>query len=65
MHLEEFLERPVSIDFMFFEVDEAVVSLERAGFTESAVLRRGPYPDVEAQTRRAYVRARKPVDHST
>lgn len=58
--LEEFLDHEVSIDFMFFTVDDVVACLEAAGFAVVEVEQRGPYPDVEAQTTRAYVSAEKP-----
>lgn len=56
--LEEFLDRHVEIDFMFFEVEEVVDCLRRAGFAEISFEERGPYPEVESQTTRAYVSAR-------
>jgi len=60
VHLEEFLEHPVSIDFTWFEVADVVGRIEEAGFERITVQEREPYPEVEAQTRRAYVQARKP-----
>lgn len=53
---------PVTLDFVFFEVAEVRGDLERAGFEVAEVVERGPYPDVEAQTRRAYVFARRLVN---
>jgi SAM-dependent methyltransferase len=54
-HLDEWWGRPVSIDFVFFERDEMERKLRAAGFEIEDVKERDPYPDVEAQTRRAYV----------
>ncbi len=58
-HLEEFFETKVSIDFVFFERDEMERNLEAADFALESSRERDPYPDVEAQTRRAYLLARR------
>jgi SAM-dependent methyltransferase len=58
--VEELWGEPLRLDFVFFEVPEVRGYLEAAGFEVDEVVERGPYPDVEAQTRRAYVFARKP-----
>jgi hypothetical protein len=50
----------VSLDFYFFETEEMKGYLTQAGFELEEVIERDPYPDVEVQTRRAYVFARKP-----
>jgi hypothetical protein len=51
----------VSLDFHFFETEEMKGYLGVAGFELEEVIERDPYPDIEAQTRRAYVFARKPL----
>lgn len=56
--VEELWGEPVRLDFVFFEVEEMRGYLEASGFEVAEVVERGPYPDVEAQTRRAYVFAR-------
>lgn len=61
LELDEFLDREVPIDFMFFPIKDVLAVLKSAGFVESLVERRDPYPDVESQTNRAYIRARKPA----
>jgi SAM-dependent methyltransferase len=61
-HLEEWWGQPVSLDFVFFTVEEMRGYLREAGFRVEEVTEREPYPDVEAQTRRAYVLATKPAD---
>jgi ubiquinone/menaquinone biosynthesis C-methylase UbiE len=57
-HADEFFEVPVDLDFIFFEVEEMEGYLRDAGFTDIETIERGPYPDVEVQTRRAYIFAR-------
>jgi SAM-dependent methyltransferase len=58
-HLDEWWGRPVSVDFIFFEPAEMSGYLQAAGFTVVETLLRPPYPEVEAQTERAYLLARK------
>jgi SAM-dependent methyltransferase len=60
MHVEEFLGKQVDIDFMYFTVDFISDCLKMCGFTGIEVIEREPYPEVEYQSRRAYVFARKP-----
>jgi SAM-dependent methyltransferase len=61
VHLDELWGVGVSLDFRFFRTDEVVDRLTDAGFQIEDIVERGPYgEDVEAQTRRAYVFARKP-----
>jgi ubiquinone/menaquinone biosynthesis C-methylase UbiE len=53
--------RPISMDFFLFPTLEIQRLLEEAGFAIVQVLERGPYgPEVEYQSRRAYIFARKP-----
>lgn len=59
LHVNEFLGRPVELDFVLFPVDVVTSALREAGFVGIEVIERDPYPDVEAQTRRAYVFAEK------
>ncbi len=58
--LDEWLGKEVSLDFHFFETEEMKGYLGAAGFELEEVIERDPYPDIEVQTRRAYVFARKP-----
>jgi SAM-dependent methyltransferase len=61
VHIDEWWEKPVSLDFVFFQPDEMKGYLESAGFEHIEVIERDPYaPDVEHQSRRAYLFARKP-----
>jgi SAM-dependent methyltransferase len=59
-HIAEWWNKPVSLDFYFFETEEMKGHLTRAGFELEEVIERDPYPGVEVQTRRAYVFAGKP-----
>jgi SAM-dependent methyltransferase len=60
VHRDEFLGKQVSIDFIFFETEEMKNYLLQAGFKLEEVIERDPYPEVEYQSRRAYIFARKP-----
>ena len=60
LHLAEWWDKPVSLDFYFFETEEMKGCLTKAGFELEEVIERDPYPDIEVQTRRAYLFARKP-----
>jgi ubiquinone/menaquinone biosynthesis C-methylase UbiE len=61
IHLDEFLGKEVDIDFMFFKTDFIFRSLTNVGFERIEVIERDPYPEVEYQSRRAYVFAKKPT----
>jgi SAM-dependent methyltransferase len=60
VHRDEFLGKEVSMDFIFFETEEMKNYLVRAGFILEEVIERDPYPEVEYQSRRAYIFARTP-----
>jgi SAM-dependent methyltransferase len=60
-HLDEFFDEPVSLDFFFFERSVMRAQFEQAGFVIEESIQRDAYPDVEVQTQRAYVFARKPT----
>ena len=60
LHLDEWWERPVSADFVFFQAPEMQAYLQAAGFLIEDLIERPPYPDVEYQSHRAYILARKP-----
>jgi SAM-dependent methyltransferase len=59
-HIAEWWNKPVSLDFYFFETEEMKAYLTKAGFELEEVIERDPYPEIEVQTRRAYIFARKP-----
>jgi len=60
IHLDEFLGKDVDIDFMFFKTDFISFCIKEAGFKGIEIIERDPYPEVEYQSRRAYVFAKKP-----
>jgi SAM-dependent methyltransferase len=59
-HLNEWWEKPVDLDFTFYQPTEIEVWLKDAGYELEEILVREPNPKVEVATRRAYVFARKP-----
>lgn len=59
LHLDELWNHPVCMDFILFRTDEMLGYLESAGFDIEELVERDPYPDVEYQSRRAYIVARK------
>jgi ubiquinone/menaquinone biosynthesis C-methylase UbiE len=60
IHIEEFLDKKIDIDFMFFTTDFISGCLKNSGFEKLNIIEREPYPEVEYQSRRAYVFATKP-----
>jgi SAM-dependent methyltransferase len=60
IHVDQFLGRSVSLDFVFFTPQVVTGELVRAGFVEMEAIERDPYPEVEYPSRRAYLFARKP-----
>ena len=60
-HVDEFFGEAVSLDFVFFSRAEMEDHLVGAGFELVWSRERGPYPDVEAPTDRAYVLSRRPT----
>ena len=60
VHLDEWWGQSVSVDFFFFRPAEVADCLRAAGFEIEEIIEREPYPEVEHQSRRAYVFARRP-----
>lgn len=60
VHRDEWWEKAVSLDFIFFEIEEMKDYLKRAGFELAEVIARDPYAEVEYKSRRAYIFAVKP-----
>lgn len=58
VHLDEFLDNKVNIDFYFFETNKIVDLLAEAGFEIIDIIEREPYKDVEYPSRRAYIWAK-------
>ncbi|HEX8489456.1 MAG TPA: class I SAM-dependent methyltransferase, partial [Chthoniobacterales bacterium] len=61
LHLDDWWEHKVNIDFFFFRPEEMARDLAAAGFEVEEIIEREPYPDVEHQSRRAYIFARRPI----
>ena len=61
IRIEEFLGKKIDIDFMFFTTDFISRCLKKIGFEKIEIIEREPYPEVEYESRRAYVFASKPV----
>ena len=62
VHRDEWLDQPVTLDFRFFSPQAIASDLEAAGLVVQETVERDPYaPEVEHQSRRAYIFARKPA----
>ncbi len=61
VHVDELWEQQISMDFVFFQPQDVGLCLEAAGFAVEQIIEREPYPEVEYQSRRAYIFARKPT----
>lgn len=60
-HVEELFEQKVSMDFFFFTSEEIGTYLETEGWIVEEITERPPYaPEVEYQSHRSYIFARKP-----
>jgi len=59
IHLDEWWGHRVCVDFFFFRTDDVVGCLQGAGFEIEEIIEREPYPEVEHQSRRAYIFARR------
>jgi SAM-dependent methyltransferase len=60
IHLDEWWGQKVCVDFFLFRPEEVAGCLRAAGFEIEEIVEREPYPDVEHQSRRAYIFARRP-----
>ncbi|HEX8174658.1 MAG TPA: class I SAM-dependent methyltransferase [Pyrinomonadaceae bacterium] len=60
IHRDEWWDKAVSLDFIFFETEEMKDRLKAVGFELQEVIEREPYAEVEYPSRRAYIFARKP-----
>ena len=65
LHLDEFLGRPIDVDFMLFTTEFISGCLHNAGFRDLDISEREPLPDVEYESRRAYIFSRKPSKHTS
>src|SRR5215217_5845606 len=57
IHLEEWWGHQVTVDFVFFDPGSVKSKLQESGFRIVEALERDPYPEVEHQSRRAYILA--------
>jgi len=63
VHEDDMWGKPVSLDFYFFRAEEVAGALRSAGLAIEEIIEREPYaPEVEYQSRRAYIMAKKPPD---
>ena len=58
-HLDEWWGKRVNVDFYFYLTSEVKKGLHGVGFEIEEVIEREPYPEVEYQSRRAYIFAGK------
>lgn len=60
LHVEEMLDKKVSLDFFFYQTGEIKKHLQAAGFELEEAIERNPYSEaVEHQSRRAYIFAKR------
>jgi SAM-dependent methyltransferase len=59
VHVDELWGERITMDFFFFKTAEILQSIEAAGLAVKEVIERDPYPEVEYQSRRAYIFAHK------
>ena len=62
VHRDEWWGHAVDVDFRFFQTAEVVAALEESGLIVERVRERDPYPEIEYQSRRAYIVASKPLE---
>jgi SAM-dependent methyltransferase len=60
VHRDEFMGKPVSLDFYFYTMEAMEGSLRQAGFEIEEVLERAHYEEVEYPSRRGYLLATRP-----
>lgn len=60
LHLDEWWDHKVDLDFHLMRTDDVVAEMTRAGLVVNAVIERSPYEPHEHPTRRGYVLARRP-----
>jgi len=63
IHLDEWWGQQVCVDFFLFQSAEMAGYLTAAGFEIEEIIEREPYPDVEHQSRRSYIFARRPQEN--
>lgn len=63
LHMDSMFGGAVDLDFHFFVSEGLARLLSEAGFSIDDVRMREPHPEIEAQTRRVYVHATRPLTH--
>ncbi len=61
VRVDELWGQPITMNFFFFKTAEIRKALEMAGLAVNEVIERAPYPEIEYQSRRAYIFAQKPT----
>ncbi|MEP7289729.1 MAG: methyltransferase domain-containing protein [Chloroflexota bacterium] len=61
LHMEDWWDKKVSLDFNFFTPQEVQGYLISSGLEVLEMIQRDPYPDVEHPSQRCYIFARKPL----
>jgi SAM-dependent methyltransferase len=61
VHLDEWWDESVALDFVFFQIDEMSAYLITAGFEIEVAIERAPYVQAEYPSRRAYICARNSI----
>jgi SAM-dependent methyltransferase len=59
VHLDELWEQPITMDLFLFKTADIRKTLESAGLAVNEVIERDPYPEIEYQSRRAFLFAEK------
>ena len=59
IHLDEFLNQKIDIDFMFHETNFILNCLKESGFKNIEIIQREPYKGIEFESQRAYIFAKK------
>ena len=57
LHLDQWWDREVDLDFYFYRPLHMLMNLQEAGFQQVETICRPPYPDIESQTQRCYILA--------
>lgn len=60
-HASDWWDKPVELDFVFFQMAEMLSYVWGAGFDTEVHTEREPYPEIEVQTQRGYILAKKPL----
>jgi SAM-dependent methyltransferase len=63
MVVDELWERRVDLEFVLLDPLQVRAKLEGVGFSVEELIERDPYPEVEYQSRRAYILARNATDN--